>query len=105
MSPTTILNLVRLPARLDYSQAATLLNFPESSIPILARLGLLTPLGHSKIAPNAVKYLCTARLLELAQDEAWLSKATAAIYRHHQTRNGNAGSRRPQKVGDSSKAA
>ncbi len=67
-----------LPARCDAAQAAKILGFQEHDIPILLKNGLLKPLA--KPVPNAVKYFHTDRLLEMARDGAFLSKATQATY-------------------------
>jgi hypothetical protein len=58
MNEQTVLNLIRLPARLNVEQAATLLGFRVLEIPILLKARLLKPLGDP--APNGRKYFSTA---------------------------------------------
>lgn len=85
-----MLNVRRLPARLTLEQAGELLGFlpHEMSIIISARASLLKPLGN--VAPNAHKYFCSAEVLELAHDKAWLNKATKAVSAYWRDRNGAA---------------
>jgi hypothetical protein len=75
-----LLNVTRLPARLDMEQAADLLGFQKHDIPILIRASLIKPLGDP--AHNAPKWFSSAIVLELSQDEKWLSKSSSAISRH-----------------------
>ena len=72
-----VLNLVRLPARLDAQQTARLLGFHEHDLPILIKSKLLAPLGRP--SSNSPKWYCTAELLELSKDRSWLDKATKAV--------------------------
>ena len=85
MNPT-ILNVVRLPARLDTQQAAQLLGFMEHDIPILIRAKLLKPLG-SPAKPNCAKYFCASELENLARDRAWLDRASKAAIEHWRLKN------------------
>ena len=84
--PKSILQLSRLPARLNAPQTAEVLGFLEHDIPVLIAAGLLKPLGRP--APNANKWFATKEILDLAEDLNWLSRATRAIYEFHQKRNG-----------------
>jgi hypothetical protein len=86
----TVLNSTRLPARLTVSQTAAVLGFEDHNIPVLVKARLLTPLG--KPAPNATKYFAAVSVTGLAQDPAWLAKATNALYSHWLDEN----SRRPK---------
>jgi hypothetical protein len=79
-NPTTLLNLRRLPARLDYSGVAVLLNFDVSAVKTLVSLGLLKPLGNAK-AYNQ-KYFATKTIVRLAEDEKWLHDATKALLKY-----------------------
>jgi hypothetical protein len=81
----SILNVRRLPGRLDVDQAATLLGFQRHDIPVLIRSKLLNPLG--KPVQNATKWFASAVIQELAQDEKWLSKATVCISNHWKKKN------------------
>ena len=80
-----ILNLARLPARLNTAQTAACLGFKPHDIPVLAARGFLKPLGRPM--PNSDKYYARSRILERADDEEWLSRATAALGQHWQDKN------------------
>ena len=80
-----ILNLARLPARLNMAQTAACLGFKPHDIPVLAARGFLKPLGDPM--PNSDKYYARARVLERLDDEEWLSLATAALSQHWQDKN------------------
>jgi hypothetical protein len=75
---TKILSLLRLPGRLTTEQVAPVLGFMPHDIPVLAKAKLLKPLGNPP--QNAVKYFASAEIEKCTRDEAWLSKATRAIY-------------------------
>jgi hypothetical protein len=74
-----------LPARLDVKQTADILGFQEHDIAPLIREELLEPLG--KPMPNARKFFARVQILEIADNPAWLSKATKAIYQHWVDKN------------------
>jgi hypothetical protein len=80
-----ILNLARLPARLNTAQTAACLGFKPHDIPVLTARGFLKPLGRPR--PNSDKYYARSRILERADDEEWLSRATAALGQHWQDKN------------------
>jgi len=80
-----ILNLARLPARLNMAQTAACLGFKPHDIPVLAARGFLKPLGRPK--SNSDKYYARSRVLEVADDEEWLSRATAALSQHWHDKN------------------
>ena len=87
-----LLALSKAPARLTSEQVAMLLNFANHDIPVLVRGKLLRPLGNPKKC--SVKYFAAVEIFRLAQDPAWLGKATNAIYGHWQhksTRRRNSG--------------
>ena len=75
------------PARLDSAQTAKLLGFQEHDIPVLIAGDLLQPLG--KPAPNARKYFAAVEVQAVAEDPAWLNKATRILYQHWQDKNAN----------------
>ena len=76
---------LQFPARIDAKQTADVLGCQEHDIPVLVQHGLLEPLG--KPAPkNARKYFASLEVLALAQDRAWLGKATRTLYLHWQGR-------------------
>jgi hypothetical protein len=80
-----ILNLARLPARLNTALTAACLGFKPHDIPVLTARGFLKPLGDP--IPNSDKYYARSRVLERAEDEEWLSRATAALSQHWQDKN------------------
>ena len=85
MKERSILQLNRLPARLDVEQAAEVLGFVRHEISVLIKAGLLKPLGRP--ASNGHKFFCTEEVSELSKNRAWLDKATRAVARHWQQRN------------------
>jgi hypothetical protein len=77
--------LGRLPARLTAEQAAWVLNCQPHDIPTLVNARLLKPLGNP--TPCGVKYFAASELIALADDRAWLAKATNAINQYWQKKN------------------
>ena len=77
--------LRQLPARLTVEQAAWVINCQTHDIPILIAARLLKPLGSPPA--SGIKFFCTAELLELAKDRAWLTKVSSAIYQHWHRQN------------------
>ena len=77
--------LGRLPARLTAEQAAWVINCQPHDIPMLVNARLLKPLGNP--TPCSVKYFAASELMELANDRAWLAKATNAINQYWQRKN------------------
>jgi hypothetical protein len=86
-NPITLLNLVRLPARVDYQGAAVLLNFEVVSLKALVELGHLKPTGNPKGTEH--RYFCTKTILKLGDDEKWISEATRAVSKYWAGRNQN----------------
>ena len=84
-NPLTLLNLVRLPARLDSHGAGVLLHFEPVSIRALVEMGLLKPAGNPQ--GNEHKYFCTKTVLKLAEDEKWIGDATRAVSRYWSKKN------------------
>jgi hypothetical protein len=80
-----LLNLRRLPAMLNTPQTAVMLGLAEHDIPVLVRTGFLKPLGNPP--PNAVKYFCTAEVLELAGESAVLNKIRRTVYEYWRGKN------------------
>ena len=80
-----LLNLARLPARMNIVQVAACLGFKPHDLPILVARGLLKPLGRP--APSSEKYFSRKKVLELEDDEEWLSRATATLSQHWQAKN------------------
>jgi hypothetical protein len=77
--------LGQLPARLNAEQAGFLLNCQAHDVPVLINARLLKPLGNP--VQNSSKYFCTADILELTRDRAWLVKVTNTISQHWQHQN------------------
>ena len=75
------------PARVDAARAAKYLGVNAHDIPTLCRARLLKPLGSP--APSAPKYFATCELIRLANDVAWLDKATRAITQFCRNKNGH----------------
>jgi hypothetical protein len=73
------LNTLRLPARLNVEQTASILGFGAHDIPVLVRSRLLKPLGGG--VRNCVKYFAAVEVEKLSRDKQWLDKATAATGR------------------------
>jgi hypothetical protein len=81
----TLLNSRRLPARLDVSQTAAILNFREHDLPVLTAAGILKPLG--KPAANAPKYYAATEVMACAENRDWLDKATRILAANWKERN------------------
>jgi hypothetical protein len=94
-NPVTLLNLHRLPARVDYHGAAVLLNFEVVAIKALVEMGYLKPAGNLKGSEH--KYFCTKTLLKLADDEKWVNDATRAVSKYWAEKNGRRKTGRPGK--------
>ena len=80
-----LLNLRRLPGRLDEGQTSAIVGCKEHDIAVLIREGLLRPLG--KPAKNSVKYFSSTDVITAATDRRWLDRATQAISRNWKRRN------------------
>ena len=88
------LALIKQPqARFTVEQTGWALNFQQYEILVLVTLRLLRPLG-SPPAQNVIKYFPALKILELAKDEAWLLKATNALYNHRHKKNSRQKARR-----------
>ena len=85
MNPTEFLNLKTFPARLNAEQAAWLIGCQPHNIPALVAAKQLKPLGNAPA--NAVKYFCTAEVLELCKDRNWLARVTTVIQNDWARRN------------------
>ena len=80
-----LLNMTRLPGSVNVAQTAAILGFQPHDIPILAARGFLTPLGNP--TPNCEKFFARVRIVELAENEEWLSQTRAALYQHWRMKN------------------
>lgn len=85
MSTSTLLNLARLPARLDGQQVAEVLGMQPHDIATLVRARLLKPIGNPH--PNAVKFFASVEIEALARDRNWLDRAQRQIQRHWHLKN------------------
>jgi hypothetical protein len=74
-----------LPARLTVEQVARQLNCTTEGVYILTSVRLLKPLGHPP--PNGTKYYARAYILRLAEDEAWLARASDALVKFKWEKN------------------
>lgn len=81
------------PARLDARETAARLAFKDHDIPTLVHAGLLKPLGK-KLEPNSPRYFAAVEIERLAQDVAWLNKATDATRNHWRKKNARRANRR-----------
>lgn len=79
------LSLPTRPARVSSLECAYLLGIQEHDVPVLARHGLIRPLG--KPAPSAPKFYSSAELEEKMRDTKWLHKVTEAIQGHWRAAN------------------
>jgi|WetSurMetagenome_2_1015567.scaffolds.fasta_scaffold531408_2 hypothetical protein len=82
-----LLNLRRLPARLNSEQTAPVLGVQAHDIPTLVKWGLLLPLGSGP--RNSVKYFSAAEIEQLSRDRRWLDKVTKALRRGKTTVSDN----------------
>ena len=89
----SMLNQLRLPARLDSQQVSEVLGMQLHDIAILVRPRLVKPLGNPH--PNAIKFFAAVEIEALARDRKWLDRAQREIQRHWQIKN-HSGSGRSQ---------
>jgi hypothetical protein len=80
-----ILNVRRIPARIDSRKTAAFLGFQEHDIPVLVSAEMLSPLG--KPVQNSTKYFAGYEIEALAQNGKWLCKATQIVYDHWKIKN------------------
>ncbi len=88
----------RPPARLNADQAADLLGFEKDDLALLARAGLLVPLGNPTV--NAVKYYATVDVAAFSEDRDRLDQATAIVYARNRSKVEAQRSRTPESLGD-----
>src|SRR6266581_753874 len=86
MSERTVLDVLRLPARLDVRQTAMLLGVQADEIQILMRAKLLKPLGEP--AQNGHKFFSSSDIEALGRDRIWIDKASKTITRHWRSKRG-----------------
>jgi len=76
---------MQLPARLNVEHVAKVLNTTKEGVYILTSRRLLKPLGNPP--PNGTKYYARAYVLRLAEDEAWLARASDALVKFKWEKN------------------
>src|SRR5437870_13677132 len=89
MIDKTVLNLPRLPLRLNGGQAAALLGVQEHDLPVLVKAKIIRPCGGNCVAPNAPKYFPAGGLLDLMSHPDFADRITSAISRHWKAKNSN----------------
>ena len=88
----------RPPARLNGEQTADLLGFEKDDLALLARAGLLVPLGNP--TSNAVKYYATVDVAAFSEDRDRLDQATAIIYARNRSKVEAQKVRSPESMGE-----
>ena len=88
----------RPPARLNGEQTADLLGFEKDDLALLARTGLLVPLGNP--TANAVKYYATVDVAAFSEDRDRLDQATAIIYARNRSKFAAQQLRSPESLGE-----
>ena len=88
----------RPPDRLTAEQTADLLGFEKDDLALLARAGLLAPLGNP--TANAVKYYATVDVAAFSEDRDRLDQATAIIYSRNRSKFAAQQLRSPESLGD-----
>ena len=71
--------------RIDACQAARILGFPDSDLPVLIRAKLLRPLANP--GPTSPRFFAATEIRQLAASRDWLDKAQRAVSQHNQRRN------------------
>lgn len=75
----TLLNCLRLPARLNAEEVGQLLGFPVHDVATLTKRGLLKPLGVN--TKHTVKYYAAIEVEQKGRDRQWLDKASRVVSR------------------------
>ena len=88
----------RPPARLNGEQTADLLGFEKDDLALLARAGLLVPLGNP--TANAVKYYATVDVAAFSEDRDRLDQATTIIYARNRSKFAAQQLRSPESMGE-----
>ncbi len=88
----------RLPARLNAEQTADLLGFEKDDLALLARAGLLVPLGNP--TAKAVKYFATVDVAAFSEDRDRLDHATAIVYARNRSKVEAQKIRSPESLGE-----
>jgi hypothetical protein len=87
MNPEQVafLSLLHLPGRFTVQQTAWYLGFAAREIPSLARAKLLKPAGRP--GPKATKVYSYPLLRRLRDNDRWVEKASAVLYRGTEHKN------------------
>jgi hypothetical protein len=80
-----VVPMAYLPARLTVEQVAKVFHTTTEGVYILTSVRLLKPLG--KPPPNGTKYYARKYILRLADDEAWLARASDALVKYKWEKN------------------
>jgi len=87
-----LLSVLRLPARLTLEEAGYLLGFHPEGISFLVSAKILEPLGDPP--EGAPLWFAAAQIMQLRNDQKWLSKATKAVRLHIKEKNEKAKAKR-----------
>ena len=101
--PEQILQIRRLPGRLNAEQAAALIGVPVTAIAQLIGAKLLKPLGSP--AQNSMKVFASVDLEERCRDSKWLDRVTRCLEDHHREKNKAAAQRNGLSAVSNSEAA
>jgi len=82
---TSFLSLKTFPARVAAEQVAWLIGCQPHDIPALVAAKQIKPLGNPPV--NAVKYFCTADIVDACTDRNWLARVSTIIQTHWAKRN------------------
>ena len=87
-----LLSVLRLPARLTLEEAGHLLGFHPEAVSFLVSARILEPLGDPP--EGAPLWFAAAQIMQVRNDQKWLSKATKAVRLHIKEKNEKAKAKR-----------
>lgn len=82
----TFHNLLEKPAILNLEQTAWRIGIGPEYMPLLAKIGVLKPLGHP-LPPNAVRLYSNSAVTRYIQDEALLERTRKALLKFWHEKN------------------
>jgi hypothetical protein len=85
MKREEFLNLRQWPALLSIEETAWAFGIEQFYVPVLVAANLLKPAGRP--AANGRKFFVRERVMELAKDESWLTRAALAMVTFNKSRN------------------